>query len=973
MKKQAINHLSYKAIIATSMLIGILLVGVVENIYQGAKAQSLNFNLPTINEDLAGPERGKFQIGKIITSILTGITSPVEKTRLPILNKPPILSDAKREIIQDAEERTHLYGPPLPRSNQPIFGPLYQTQVRLAASNHSVNSNMGLNHSQITNNQGTSRFTNNDTSSNNSSRCQSLPINAITNNAHYGINIAQNTLDHNYATYWSNFGRGSWIQADLGEEKVLCSLDIAWYRGNLRHNNFEVLVSNDGSRFTTVLADESTGTTRYFERYMLPQIAVARYVKIIVNGNSENNWASIAEININGYSATGSTISSSSSASSTPSPSSSLQYHEGLLHSQSSVSPTGSLQIFANKSVAVPRTSLSLASEPSVANRGNLIFYTGNWYDVRSLDGGSTWTYIDPFRDMHDFCCDQDVVYDSIHQIFIWYRLGTFDSNGENRFRLGISSDTTNWLFYNISPKNFNGTWTHQFWDYPQLALSNKYLYISSNMFDQSGKLLRTIISRWSLHDLSVGQSNVSFSYYSDESLFNFTPVQGATDTMYWASHVSNSRMRIFRWSDTQSAITSYDRDIPAWTSSSDVTMSCKGPDSNDWCGRADSRILVGWLSQGTIGFMWMASAGNGFPWPYLNAAKFRLSDMTYIESPYLWSPDYAWMYGSVSPNGKGDLGIVAFYGGGKVNPSLAMGISENSNNNNNNNKNDAAQLQSAWKMESVMRGTNDPSQNDWGDFLRIRPYTGSVVNWVASGYTLQGGSTEDFIEPVYLIFGPQVNTTTINSPLRESPSTVTPSTGIKPQVGHTTLVLAVSSNSSGGSLPSIDNKKSKDTVDKRSTYYYHTLLYSPILEGMSIKPNNSSATNDQASSNYSSFTESKSDLWNLKGNVYFEGLNCNPKKTNITVPPCSGRYPNYEVMVASSKDCKTILSKTKSDQNGNYRMRLAPGNYVICPTSGNATTTPRPFGLEEPKPVHFVIKECTVTNIDLIIRTGIR
>jgi hypothetical protein len=365
-----------------------------------------------------------------------------------------------------------------------------------------------------------------------------------------------------------------------------------------------------------------------------------------------------------------------------------------------------------------------------------------------------------------------------------------------------------------------------------------------------------------------------------------------------------------------------------------------------------------------------MASAGNGFPWPYLNAAKFRLSDMTYLESPYLWSPDHAWMYGSVSPNSRGDLGIVAFYGGGKVNPSLAIGISQNNNNNNN----DTTQLQSAWKMEPMMRGTNGPSQNDWGDFLRIRPYSGSVLNWVASGYTLKGGSTEDFIEPVYLVFGPQVNTTTIYSTLGELPPTVTP-TSTKPQGGHIMYVLAVSSNSGGGasSLPSIDSKKSKCIVDKRSTYYYHPLLYSLMLERMSISPNNFSATNYQVS--YSSFTESKSDSSNLRGNIYFEGLNCNPKKTNITVPPCSGRYPNYEVIVSSSKDCKTMLSKTKSDHNGSYRMKLPPGNYVICPKSGNAPSPPHPFGIEEelPKSIHFIIKEGIVTNLDLVIRTGIR
>jgi hypothetical protein len=54
------------------------------------------------------------------------------------------------------------------------------------------------------------------------------------------------------------------------------------------------------------------------------------------------------------------------------------------------------------------------------------------------------------------------------------------------------------------------------------------------------------------------------------------------------------------------------------------------------------------------------------------------------------------------------------------------------------------------------MRGTNDPSQNDWGGFLTIRPYSGSVVNCAASGYTLKGGSADDFKSQYILYFGPQ-------------------------------------------------------------------------------------------------------------------------------------------------------------------------------------------------------------------------
>jgi F5/8 type C domain-containing protein len=782
MKKQVSNYRSYNIVISTIVLIGILFIGLIGNIYnQEAAAQSFNLNLPNIKADIptavVGTGKIPIQIGNIISAIQTGILGPVQKIRIPILNKPPVLSDAKRLVIEKAEERTHLYGPPLQRSNQPIFGPLSQTQVRMTIPNQTSNGNStstssesnsnSVYHGQVLNNQGSSSLTNNNNgNNNNSNKCQSLPINAITENGHYGINIAKNAVDHNYATYWSNFGRGSWIQADLGNEKVLCSIDIAWYRGNLRHNNFEISVSNNGSTFTNVLADESSGTTTYLERHALPQISTARYVRITVNGNSENNWASVTEINLNGYSVDKPTTANPITSQVVPQQPQSTTTPLGGLRSQFSTSSIG-LQVSANKSVTVPRTSLSVANEPSLANKDNLIFYTGNWYDVRSLDGGSTWTYIDPFRDMHDFCCDQDVVYDPNHQIFIWYRLGTFDTNGENRFRLGISTDTSNWLFYNVSPTNFNSTWTHQFWDYPQLALTSGHLYITSNMFDQSGKLLRTIISRWSLQDLANGQSSISFSYYSDKSVFNFTPVQGATDTMYWAAHLSNSRMRIYQWSDMQAAINSYDRDIPAWTSSSDVSMSCKGPDSNDWCGRADSRVLGGWVSQGSVGFIWMASAGNGFPWPYLNAATFKLSGMTYLGSPYLWSQDHAWTYGFVSPNNKGDLGIVAFFGGGNTNPSIAIGISENSNNNNTNTNSTTTQLQSTWKMQTAMHGTNGPSHNDWGDFVRIRPYSGSNVNWISSGYTLQGGSTEDFIQPLYLIFGPQINATNMNSSVR--------------------------------------------------------------------------------------------------------------------------------------------------------------------------------------------------------------
>ncbi len=90
--------------------------------------------------------------------------------------------------------------------------------------------------------------------------CQKLPIASITASGNDG-NVPANVLDNNLNIRWSNLGVGSFIQADLGGQKTICSVDIAWDRGNLRENNFVISVSNDGTSFTNVFTGKSSGTT----------------------------------------------------------------------------------------------------------------------------------------------------------------------------------------------------------------------------------------------------------------------------------------------------------------------------------------------------------------------------------------------------------------------------------------------------------------------------------------------------------------------------------------------------------------------------------------------------------------------------------------------------------------------------------------------------------------------------------------
>jgi hypothetical protein len=128
--------------------------------------------------------------------------------------------------------------------------------------------------------------------------CEKLPITTVTASGNDG-NVPSNVVDNNLGTRWSNLGQGSWIQFDLGSKKSICSVDIAWYRGDIRQNNFVISVSDDGTTFTNKLTGTSNlGTAA--EKYTLPGGTEGRYVRITVNGNTENDWASINEISVFG-------------------------------------------------------------------------------------------------------------------------------------------------------------------------------------------------------------------------------------------------------------------------------------------------------------------------------------------------------------------------------------------------------------------------------------------------------------------------------------------------------------------------------------------------------------------------------------------------------------------------------------------------------------------------------------------------
>jgi Concanavalin A-like lectin/glucanases superfamily/F5/8 type C domain/Bacterial Ig domain len=132
----------------------------------------------------------------------------------------------------------------------------------------------------------------------------SLPISGITASGNQLGNPPSNAIDADLNTRWANDGVGSWINADLGITQNICSVDIAWYSGNTRQYHFVIATSTDGSTFTNVFNGDSSGTTLSSEKYTFSNIN-ARYVRVTVNGNTQNNWASIYDLKIFGSSLSG--------------------------------------------------------------------------------------------------------------------------------------------------------------------------------------------------------------------------------------------------------------------------------------------------------------------------------------------------------------------------------------------------------------------------------------------------------------------------------------------------------------------------------------------------------------------------------------------------------------------------------------------------------------------------------------------
>ena len=357
-----------------------------------------------------------------------------------------------------------------------------------------------------------------------------------------------------------------------------------------------------------------------------------------------------------------------------------IDYDSKLELNDTIVESYKSNNVLTKELVPIPRNNTCIKNEPTVASNSSFIFYTGNHFASQSLDGGQQWNFIDPNVGF-PFCCDQRVIYDPNHKLYIWYIQGEDDDRRDddksNYVRLAVSKNLSNWTLYDFKAKNID---EHKFqnirMDYPHLETDDNYLYFTTNVFnmnpDNVTKMSKgSLILRFDLAELSQFNGTKPV-YFHDEEARTISPVKGAKSEMYFATFpVINSTTTIL---DDKKVIRLYQTNQSSIVKVQDIEvhgfkkLNRHGSDCNNatkkdwWCGAIDSRIMTGWLDNDRIGLLWHANKvvdknNTKINVPYIDGVILDLKNkMKEIERPYISNSNFAWAFPDVAFNGNGEL-----------------------------------------------------------------------------------------------------------------------------------------------------------------------------------------------------------------------------------------------------------------------------------------------------------------------------
>ncbi len=394
----------------------------------------------------------------------------------------------------------------------------------------------------------------------------------------------------------------------------------------------------------------------------------------------------------------------------------------------------------------------SLVNEPSVAtNGGGSVLQTWNWWAARSANGGSSFTYMDPYSTFPasygGFCCDQLAYYEPSRDLFIWVLQYSQGPTGDNAIRIAVANGAAGlaantWHFWDLTTPQVGAP--QDWFDQPKIGTSANYAYIELSKYvkltnDGDGSVLYRI----PLDTLKNPAATLTYNWYQSTT-FSPAPVQRAGSTMYFGSHLTTTTLRLYVWPESSTAVATVD--VPNTNYPQHFPYSCPktghfAASPSDWCPRAsgtggyahDDRINSGWLANGVIGFAWDASQGAvsggvrpSFKYPYVHVLRINEATKARIDEPIIYSPSYAVEWPSLAANAAGDVGGAVMWGGGAFEENCGAVI------------HDSRSGPGFWEFHRLAGSSADTPQAKSGDYTTSR---GVGNGWVSACYSVRAGS----------------------------------------------------------------------------------------------------------------------------------------------------------------------------------------------------------------------------------------
>jgi hypothetical protein len=424
------------------------------------------------------------------------------------------------------------------------------------------------------------------------------------------------------------------------------------------------------------------------------------------------------------------------------------------------------LTLITNTELTQPGQQQLAASvgEPSTSadSTSGVVMYTGNWYAARSIDGGQTFDFIDPFKSFPDpdnlgFCCDQVVQYIPSIDTFVWLlqygpKAGP-DADNIQRLAFATSGNVKagNWQLFDITTQSLGVP--GQFLDFPDLAVGANNLYVTTNIFTPEGQGAGAAVVRIPI--TSIQNNAVTARSFVSQDLDSFRVAQNSGTTAFFAAHADTSTLRVFSWDEAQDSPTPSDVGVARWIGARGYQS--RTPDGQRWLDRVDPRITGATLAGTELWFAWSVDSGsNQRPNAFVQIARIDSTNLTLLDNINVFDTNAAIAYGGLSSNSDNEVGISYMIGGPQQFPSLMVGI-----------------LTGTRKDLLVAAGDRDPLDSQWGDYLTVRPLFPDRKLFVATGYTMKGpgdGSNRD-ATPRFVVFG----RSGVSAPVQPGPGPVTP------------------------------------------------------------------------------------------------------------------------------------------------------------------------------------------------------